>query len=177
MRITPCILCSPNRRRLCIIIILDLALAAPRVLPVGPSARKSLSRISIIKFFVLFIIRNQNIGSTSHSWRVRRTPFLLRLLTHWFHNAKVCAVFFLPKKRGTAGSSTKWRRLRTDWGREFHTVLMTRQCATAPIWLVVRRGKFASAKVRHATRECELLITGQEIAGLKEGLGVVVLAL
>lgn len=125
----------------------------------------------LIKFFVLFIIRNQNIGSTSHSWRVRRTPFLLRLLTHWFHNAKVWAVFFLPKKRGTAGSSTKWRRLRTDWGREFHTVL------TAPIWLVVRRGKFASAKVRHATRECELLITGQEIAGLKEGLGVVVLAL
>lgn len=131
----------------------------------------------LMKFFVLFIIRNQNIGSTSHSWRVRRTPFLLRLLTHWFHNAKVCAVFFLPKKRGTAGSSTKWRRLRTDWGREFHTVLMTRQCATAPIWLVVRRAKFASAKVRHVTRECELLITGQEIAGLKEGLGVVVLAL
>jgi len=37
----------PNRRRLCIIIMLDLALAAPRVTPVGPSARKSLSRISI----------------------------------------------------------------------------------------------------------------------------------
>ena len=82
----------------------------------------------LIKFFVLFIIRNQNIGSTSHSWRVRRTPFLLRLLTHWFHNAKVCAVFFLPKERGTAGSSTKWRHLRTEWGREFHTVLMTRHC-------------------------------------------------
>ena len=47
MRITPCILCSPNRRRLYIIIILDLALATPRVLPVGPSACKSLSRISI----------------------------------------------------------------------------------------------------------------------------------
>ena len=47
MRITPCILCSPNSRRLCILIILDLALAAPRVLPVGPSPRKSLSRISI----------------------------------------------------------------------------------------------------------------------------------
>ena len=30
-----------------LILILDLALAAPRVLPVGPSARKSLSRISI----------------------------------------------------------------------------------------------------------------------------------
>ena len=43
----PLHLCSPNRRRLCIIIILDLALAPPRVLPVGPSARKSLSRISI----------------------------------------------------------------------------------------------------------------------------------
>ena len=38
---------SPNIRRLCIIIILDLALAAPRILPVGPRARKSLSRISI----------------------------------------------------------------------------------------------------------------------------------
>ena len=47
MRITPCILCSPNRRRLYIIIILDLALATPCVLPVGPSACKSLSRISI----------------------------------------------------------------------------------------------------------------------------------
>ena len=35
------------QRSLGIIIILDLALAAPRVLPVGPSARKSLSRISI----------------------------------------------------------------------------------------------------------------------------------
>ena len=32
---------------MCIIIILDLALAAPRVLPVGPSAHKSLSRIGI----------------------------------------------------------------------------------------------------------------------------------
>ena len=60
MRITPCILCSPNRRRLYTIIILDLALAVPRVLPLGPSARKSLSRISITSglynyIFLVFI--------------------------------------------------------------------------------------------------------------------------
>ena len=34
--------------------------------------------------------------------------------------------------------------------------------ATAPIWLVVPRGKFASAKLTLATIKCELLITGQE---------------
>lgn len=52
----------------------------------------------LIKFFVLFIIRYQNIGSTSHSWRVRRTPFLLRFLTHWFHNQRCVRSFSSPKR-------------------------------------------------------------------------------
>lgn len=133
----------------------------------------------LIKFFILFIIRYQNIGSTSHSSRVRRTPFLLRFLTR---SPSLPIAFTIKGVRSFSSPKREEPlvRPRNDdvWElNECGNSMLYWKRPTAPIWLVVPRGKFASAKLKLATRECELLITGQEIAGLKEGLGVVVLAL
>ena len=128
------------------------------------------------KFFILFIIRYQNIGSTfhDHSSRVRRTPFLLRFLTHCFHNQR-CVRSFSSQKR-----EEPLVRPRNDDVWELsecgNSILYWWRATTRSDWRC-RMGNLLQPNSHLPQLNVNFLSQDKKIAGLKEGLGVVVLAL
>ena len=110
MRITPCILCSPNRRRLCIIIILDLALATPRVLPVALSTQEFITHrytwwlvqlyfLVFIGFIVLYfsIICFVN-SSVIQPFCILLQWVLINILYYYYYNG--LSVLLTSRKKG-----------------------------------------------------------------------------